>query len=251
MMVMEGRPALEEWFRSRGFELADPSDFEGPSGRPDMAFSGPRGTAFLVVADEKLISDRNYFMEAVMRASSLRRACNYLYLAVPKLAVPFVDAEVLRKHGIGLLMVDGDRVVEVLASPYRPVEEGKPGQEASIEPGMLTDLLDRLSALEQRLSVLERELMALRPLAGELKVLRGLREEIRALSTRVDVISKRLDSLSASISGLRPTGPVAPSPAPPTPSGPPRPELEGLPSFFKDNPWLDILSRRGQDEIPA
>jgi len=28
-------------------------------------------------------------------------------------------------------------------------------------------------------------------------------------------------------------------------------DVEGLPSYFKDNPWLDILARRGRDELPA
>ena len=231
--------ALELWFASRGFMPVDLEGFPG-EGKPDMAFSGEDGTVFVVLAGEKALSDRGYFMEVVMRASSLRQSCNYLYLAVPKLLAPFVDVEVLRKHGIGLLTVD-DEVVEALASPKRPVLEAAPGG-APVDRGLLEGIMARLSALEARISAVEREVSGLRPLLSQVRGMGELKKELSTLATEVKMLSHRLNALSAGLPAQ--ARPEAPKP-------PPGPELEGLPSFFRDNPWLEILSRRGQDEIPA
>ncbi len=252
MIVMEGlRKAVEEWSASRGLRPLSQEELGLPDGSPDMAFSGPKGITFVLLLGEKALGDRRYFMEVVMRASSLRDKCNFLYLAAPKLVAPFVDTEVLKKHGIGLLVVGDEGVVEALASPYRPISAGRQEKAPQVSLEALNEVLSRLSALEERLSALEREVLSVRPALSELSALRGLGEQVRALSARLDALTRRVDALSASLA--RPTAltaPTAPSP-PTTPPSAGQPELEGLPSFFKDNPWLEILARRGQDEVPA
>ena len=156
----------------------------------------------------------------------------------------------LKEHDIGLLIVDGDEVRETLPSPFRPVARGQ-AEQAPVGPE-IGELLERLAALENRLAALERELMGVRPLLNEIGSVKGLREQVKALSSRLDALSRRVDLLASSLA-QRPAGPAVakpvPSPAPTPAMGPG--ELEGLPSFFKDNPWLEILARRGQDELPA
>ena len=251
MIPMPGpEEAIKAWFSSRGFRPSELSEWAGPGRGPDMVFEGDGGLAFVILLSGRAMGDRGAFMDAVMRASSLRPACNFLYLAVPRLAAPFVDTEVLKEHDIGLLVVDDDEVREALPSPFRPVARGR-AEQAPAGPE-IDELLKRLTTLENRLAALERELMGVRPLLNEMSSVKGLREQVKALSSRLNALSRRVDLLASSLA-QRPAGPAVakpvPSPAPTPAMGPG--ELEGLPSFFKDNPWLEILARRGQDELPA
>ena len=245
MIVMGGlREALEKWFSSRGFRLLSRDELPELGEEPDMAFEGPGGLAFVVLLDGRALGDRGSFMDAVMRASALRGECEFLYVAVPKAAAPFVDTEVLKKRSTGLLVVGEEGVLEALPSPRRPVRRGGPSTGGDV---LAEELLNRIAALENRLSALESELMAVRPLLNEVGSVRELRENLRSLSSRLEALSRRVDMLSSSML-VRPQAPSAPARPQVAPSPP---EPEGLPSFFKDNPWLDILARRGRDELPA
>jgi len=208
-----------------------------------MILEGPVGKVFIMMLGERALSDRGYFMGVVMRASSLRKECNFLYLAVPKVVAPFVDIDVLKEHAIGLLVVEDGEVWEALTSPYRPVEEMAPGGMPLEFP---TDLLDRLSKLEKRISRLEQEISALRPLLREVSSLRALGRQVRELSSRVEALSRRLASLPLETRRHAPPEEARVAPASPQQAG-----VEGLPSFFKDNPWLEILSKRGEEDVPS
>ena len=258
MRAMDLERAVEEWFSSRGFRPVEPEKLVFLPERPDMAFSGDEGTAFVIIARERAVADRGYFMEAVMRASALRPFANYLYLAVPKLLAPFVDTEVLREHGMGLLVVDEEGAREAMASSFRPAGAPVAQQGASALPSefsaLLNDLLARLSALEQRVGRLEGELARVRPSLARLREVGELREQVRALSARLDALSHRVSTLSLA----RPGQPVPATPAAGSRAGAQAgiaqapPGAEELPSFFKDNPWLEVLARRGrEDEVPA
>ena len=239
----DAREALEKWFSSRGFRQLRPEELLELEEEPDMAFEGPDGLAFAIFLDGKTIGDRGAFTDIVMKASALRDECHFLYLAVPKTIAPFVDTEVLKKRSMGLLIVDEEGVIEALPSPRRPPRRGQ-----AVGGGPLPEeLANRIALLEDRISVLENELMAIRPLLNEISSIRGLKEDFKALSSRLEALSRRIDMLSSSVLVRAPAmGPPAKPTAPPSP-----PEPEGLPSFFKDNPWLEILARRGRDELPA
>ena len=45
----------------------------------------------MIIACERTVADRRYFMEVAMRASALRSFANYLYSVVPKLLESFMD----------------------------------------------------------------------------------------------------------------------------------------------------------------
>ncbi|HDI01476.1 MAG TPA: hypothetical protein ENF78_03520 [Candidatus Bathyarchaeota archaeon] len=240
---------VKSWFKSRGFEPIEVDELGLEGDRPDMAFRGPQGLAFVLSVGEKAVGNRSYFTELVMKAVALREKCNFLYLAAPRLVATVLDTEVLRKHAIGLLVIGDERVIEALASPYKPVEKTRLVSGTSVDADLINELLSRLELLEQRIGALEAEITSLRPLAVELSSLKGLSEQVNKLSARIDMISRRLDALSARVA--TPAPPTRLTPTPSQPQGPARPELEGLPSFFKDNPWLEILARRGQDEVPS
>ena len=240
----DARGALEKWFSSRGFRQLEPDELSELEEEPDMAFEGPDGLAFVIMLDGRAIGDRRAFADAVMRASALRGECHFLYLAIPKAIAPFVDTELLKKRSMGLLIVDEEGVFEALTSPRRPLKRG--GQVGGGE-AISEELLNRIAFLENKISVLESELMAIRPLLSEIGSIRELRESVKAISSRLEALSRRMDMLSSSM--LVRTQAIS-SPAKPAPvQG--QLEPEGLPSFFKDNPWLEILARRGRDELPA
>jgi len=256
--AMDLERAVEEWFLSRGFGPIEPEKLLSLPERPDMAFSGDEGTAFVIITRERAVADRRCFMEAVMRASALRPFANYLYLAVPKLLAPFMDTEVLREHGIGLLVVDEEGAREAMASSFRPVGTPVAQQGALALPSelsaLLNDLLTRLSALEQRVGRLEEELARVRPSLARLREVGELREQVRTLSARLDALSHRVSALSLA----RPSQPMLAAPAANSPVGAQAGAAqapsgaEELPSFFKDNPWLEVLARRGrEDEVSA
>jgi len=238
------RGALEKWFSSHGFRQLEPEERPELEEEPDMIFEGQDGLAFVILLDGKAIGDRRAFADAVMKASALRGECHFLYLAIPRAIAPFVDAELLKKRSMGLLIVDEEGVFEALASPRKPPRRrGSTGNSG----GVPEELLNRIALLENRISVLESELMAIRPFLDELSSIRELREDLKALSSRLEALSRRIDTLSTSMLVRAPS--IGP-PAKPTATLS-QPEPEGLPSFFKDNPWLEILARRGRDELPA
>jgi hypothetical protein len=173
----------------------------------------------VVVLKKEDTFQRSKILESILSLASLRTSSNQLYLAAPRLLGAIIDAEIFRTHGIGLILFDDRRIDETI-------------------PPQLAHIPQReISAVGADASVMA-ELVALRSMYQEIeKNLSGLREEMKNLQTTV-----------TSNSNL----PVPPQGHQSTPSEPFYPNQDNrLPSFFNNNPWLDVLSRRGREGEPV
>jgi TolA-binding protein len=93
----------------------------------------------------------------------------------------------------------------------------------------VSEILRRLQELESRVMALEG--------------LRRLVAEVEALKARVESLAKQLSALAAREQV------AAPPPAEKTPTAISVDTSQGLelPSFLKDNPWVEILSKKGRE----
>jgi hypothetical protein len=183
---------------------------------PGLTFNLGSDKVHIAILKNDAFLQRGKIIESVMNLSSLRDLANQLYLAAPRLLGTTIDAEVFRSHGIGLLLFDDRRIDETVEpqSIHRP--QSQHGAE-KIDQTIVTEV-ETLRSM-----YLEME-----------RTVSKLREDLKNFQ----------DNLS-----------YAPS-VPERISQPPifhqEPKFVGgsseLPSFFNNNPWLDVLSRRGREE---
>lgn len=73
--------------------------------------------------------------------------------------------------------------------------------------------------------------------------------EIEQLKRRISTLERNLETLSSELTRVKSMRPL-PAPRPSEHDGPVVPEPskpDFLPSFFEDNPWVDILAKRGRE----
>ena len=223
---------VREYFLSRGFQEASIDELNLKV-RPDLAFTRNGDLVFVEVLEIGALSDRSLFMKALMNTSALRDYCNLLYIAAPKLLAVIIDSSTLSEYGVGLLTV-GDKVLEAQPATYRPIKSVKP-QQVSIEIPEIEEL-KKIPLIEERIRELERVIVELR------STISNLQGKIYSLSSRVESLEK----LGIQVKTKIPKPEVKPEVTASV-----EVSSEGLPSFLKDNPWVSILSKRGEERVAA
>ena len=168
----------------------------------------------VAILKSNALTERNRIVEAILSLSSLRGSVNQLYLAAPRLLGTAIDAGTFRSHGIGLVLFDDRRIEEVV--PAQPTQFPMPVPAVqNPDLGVITELAALKSMyveMEQTVSKLKDEL-------------RNFQHSIPSAPHQVD--------------------------APPPPLIHASPQYTGpgseLPSFFANNPWLDLLAKRGRE----
>jgi len=194
------------------------------------ADSNQAGLSFLVGADNvhvmvlktQDLAQRNSIIDTVLKLSSLRNSYQTVYLAAPRLLGATIDASVFRAHGMGLLLFDERRIDEAVAP--QPLQATRP--QVTPAPVQESELVSELATLKSMYFEMERNLTQ-------------LREDLKNLH-------------EAPVN----TGRFAPQPSqPPLGGGPHEPlfvpnmsQSGALPSYFSNNPWLEVLSKRGRSE---
>jgi hypothetical protein len=167
----------------------------------------------VTVVGQDAFLQRGKLLESILNLSTMASCVNKVYLAAPRLLGTAIDTEVFRERGFGLLLFDERRIDEVLAPQVIPKQPLEP---ISRDPD--------------------------RALTEELASLRSMYLELKG---SFDRLHTELESLK-SVSGPALTDPTY------TRRLQPHPPLEatqnGLPSFFANNPWLEVLSHRGREE---
>lgn len=199
---------LKSYFQSKGMQPILNFNSQSSKGK-QFIFSGEDGHKTLVeVLSEEELRDRNAVLSLVLKSSSSIKIANEVYVALPKLYASVVDAEVLQQSGLGLITYDERRMEEAVAPQFFEHECSTP------KPIIQEDLTRNLQYLKNRLSSLEETVQMLTAEMSELKS-----KPVRQTPTKTMVLK-----------GERT-----------------QPPSSDLPSFMRDNPWVDILSRRGAE----
>lgn len=189
-----------------------------PRAAADLALVMGHEKVLVVILKNDDLVRRGKIFESVLHLASLRNSSHQLYLAAPRLLGATIDAQVFRSQGIGLLLFD-DRHIDEAIPPQtiQPSHEGKP---AATHDAMI---LSELATLKSMYSELEKEFARLREEMNSLQVMAGRAETSPGPLQRQEVLHAE---------------PVYAQ------------NENHLPSFFTNNPWLDVLSRRGKEEQP-
>jgi hypothetical protein len=178
-----------------------------------MLFQAEDTSVRVVILDESAWTDRQAFLNSIVKATALAGKSNRTYIALPKNAASLTDARLFHERGIGLFTYD-----------HRSLDEALPAQYFQL-PSMAA------------------------PQTSEVADLR-FEDEIRELRAQIDTLERTVHSLSEELMSLRRAPstlePVETFASTRTPSL--IPPSEGRPTFFAGNPWLEVLSRRGREE---
>jgi polyhydroxyalkanoate synthesis regulator phasin len=201
------------------------------------------------------------------------------YVAAPSALIDRLGIHVFRLYGLGLLTYSGDYVEEVISPRLREPEvsdrresegvEERPKesqQGATVELmtkmiSMLEEILRKVEGLEVRAAtgvqarekVTAETALEVSEILGRLQELESrvtALEDLRRLVTEVEALRARVESLAKQLSAPATMEQVAaPPPTEKTPTSITADTSEGfeLPSFLKDNPWVEILSKKGRE----
>jgi hypothetical protein len=155
-------------------------------------------------------------IESIVELTSLRATSDQLYLAAPRLLGVTMDTAIFRSYGIGLILYDERRIDEAIPpqiiQPTQP-----PSVRSSPDPStiaQLTELKSMLFQMKDTIAKLREEMKTLQ------EVPKGPSLPPTEIQHQADLHEEPLLSQN--------TG--------------------QLPSFFTNNPWLDVLSRRGREQ---
>jgi len=158
---------------------------------------------------------KSKIIESIMNLAPLTRSADQVYLAAPRLLGTTVDAGVFRSHGIGLLLFDDRRIDETVA-PQSFHASHQEQRDQTPDPALVTEV----ATLKSMYLEMERTVAR-------------LREDLENFQQNIS---------STPAAPVRISPPIAHQESRFTRVG------AGLPSFFSNNPWIDVLSRRGREE---
>lgn len=209
---------LEQRLRHYFFAMgAQANDTEPASG---LSFTIGQDRIHVSIIRPQDLAVRNRVIETVLNLSSLRTA-ELVYLAAPRLLGATIDAGIFRTYGIGLLLFDDRRIDEAV-------------------PAQLVTRTPTSTVPTPNDGALVTELTNLRAMYGEMeRNLAQLREDMRNLNQNARGSEHTLEQMHS---------PPITSREPAFAPGVPSMEPGALPSYFNNNPWLDVLSKRGRPE---
>jgi hypothetical protein len=187
--------------------------------------SAQTGISFLLGSDKVHVVvlrpedfvQRSKVIATVLSLAALRNSFQLVYLAAPRVLGASIDAGIFRSHGIGLLLFDERRIDETV--PPQPTQINPTQQPPQI---LEREVVTELATLKSMYSEIE-------------KTVSKLREDLINFQQSPERPSRTFDHTRSSR-----TIPLQPIFVSPSVSG------DQLPSFFTNNPWLEVLSRRGR-----
>jgi hypothetical protein len=185
-----------------------------------LTFSLGDEKLFVSILTASDVVQRNRVLDSVLHLTSLRSTATLLYIVAPRLLGASLDAGVFRSQGIGLLLFDERRI------------------EQAVKPEILSPSIQQQRSILTPDPTLLAEVASLRSLYSEMeKTLEKLSAELRSFKETAQVRERVNDFAFESVK--RPPPPIQTEPA-----------GASLPSFFSNNPWLEVLSKRGSLEAP-
>jgi hypothetical protein len=174
----------------------------------------------LILRPEDLVA-RNAIINAMLNLSKLQETYNLVYLATPRMLGAMIDTAVFRSRGIGLLFFDERRIEEALTpQPSQPTPQVS--TQRPQEPAVVTEL----ATLKTMYVEMERSLTQLRDDLAQLRNAKPFPDQMPHIASP----DKRVDPQRMFVQNPMQSG-------------------DGLPSYFTNNPWLEVLSKRGHEPI--
>ena len=184
--------------------------------QPGLTFTIGQDTIQVMILSNEELLRGGKIIASIMSLASLRDSANQLYLAAPRLLGTTIEAETFRSQGIGLLLYDDRRIEEAVTPQTYPSHRSEP-----VPPEQVQAVFNELASLKSMYLEMQNEV-------------NRLREELRGYQERMDSVSTVPDNIPTTML----------SPREPRLAGP----SSELPSFFSNNPWLEVLSKRGREE---
>jgi hypothetical protein len=178
---------------------------------------GDQRVNVIVVKDRALTQAE--IIDAILRLGSLAATSNQLYFAAPRLLGAMIDAQLFRSFGIGLLLYDDRRIDEAVPPGTLQIAQSQPTPSTNDLPTVrqMTELKSMYLEIKSSVAKLREDLNLLGQKSNE-----PLRAPIEIMHPAISPTTPLRDENSVQHAGP-------------------------LPSFFDNNPWLDVLSKRGRD----
>ncbi len=190
---------------------ADPVDLPQGTGERLTLTLGSERIQVAILTDE-MILQKGKIVESVLEVASLKDTVNRLYLAAPRLLGTAIEAGIFRTQGIGLILFDDRRIEEVVSSQSFRRQLPEANNHTPNEA-----IVNEIQTLKTMYADMERNVT-------------NLREEMRNYCEKISSLDISPDKFPL-----------------PQPSSCPT-QSKDLPPFFSNNPWLEVLSRRGRDQ---
>lgn len=178
----------------------------------DLIFEDNLGSiVFIRVLSKDELIDRDSLLKNILKIFSLREKVNKIYIAMPKIYVSIIDSAPFEEYGIGIISYDEKRIMEI--SPAKFFKRDILKSEEKIESFEIEGIKEEFEILKKRLFNLE-------------EIIQSLINEIKILKNQSKPVIETKISKEEIISPLS----------------------TNIPSFLKDNPWIEILAKRGREE---
>ncbi|MEN2974464.1 MAG: hypothetical protein ABDH32_02660 [Candidatus Caldarchaeales archaeon] len=189
-----------------------------------LILSDGRREIIVNILSEESCCSRSTIHEALIEAEKLIREFDGVVLAVPRKFSKVVDEGVLARHGLGLVIYDTMGAEEIVPPK---IEDKKQKKELIKDNGNFRDMYE--------LALIKSEILRIIKMLEELEArLDRLEKEQKMIAIRVSEIEKiklSTDNVKKLVEE-RNTSNIL------------KDEKIFLPSFIKENPWVEILSRR-------
>ncbi len=214
--------SLKRYFRERGCIILPIEELKLPEDiikEVDLAVLDVKNLILVKVIEG--ILDRNALMNAAMKVAVFREYADKAYLATPVSFRVIIDGKVLADNGLGLLLVDEQGNVKEVLPPKPKSVKGVP-----------STYIKALNKLEEQIEILRRRI---NELDNVMERVNRLTREIERLRREVEVIERELRGERRELyEEVIPKKEIERE----------EEEKRELPSYLRDNPWLEILSRK-------
>ena len=210
-MVNSIENQLKEHFQSKGIHLLDNPDLEDGVGtiKPDLILADGEYRVYVKIISDEILNERNALLNSILKSVGFTTMSNMVYVVIPKLYASILDGKIFHENGLGLMTYDDKGLFQEIIKPKIFQYEQR-----VVHQELPEELLKEMNGLKDRLFLLENEVSALR---DKLKAIRTnqdnveIKPQIRKVEVKQDI------------------------------------GQDNYPEFMKDNPWMEILSKRGKE----
>ncbi|HDM23530.1 hypothetical protein DRO02_04045 [archaeon] len=201
---------LKQYMEEKGFREISHHEVSDVSLGEVHVFTDGKKYVCVRILDDKAVTDKHLFLTGIFELLRAMNFCHEAYVLLSPLVATQLNDEVFEKFGIGVLIASRDEILEVIRARTKP---------PVVSTNIILARLDHLS------------------------------HQVKSIEEKISEIFDRIDQLESTVREApveRAEPQITISETKPR-KKPVKPRREGLPSFFEDNPWLEILSKRGEE----